>query len=59
MARSFAALATLAGAFALAGPAAAGEQHFFFAPGMTTSCEVDVAMPKIGTTAYCQAYPHT
>ena len=45
---------------ATAGPAAAaGEQHFFFAPGVTTSCEVDVAMPKLGTTAYCQTYPHS
>jgi hypothetical protein len=39
--------------------AAAGAQHFFFAPGVTTSCEVDVAMPGLGTSAYCQTYPHT
>ena len=37
---------------------AAGEQHFFFAPGVTTSCEMDFAMPRIGTAAYCQTAPH-
>jgi hypothetical protein len=36
----------------------AGEQHFFFAPGVTTSCEMDFSMPKIGTAAYCQTAPH-
>ncbi len=36
----------------------AGVQHFFFAPGTTTSCELDVSMPGIGTAAYCQTYPH-
>jgi hypothetical protein len=46
-------------ALACAGTAVAGEQHFFFAPGVTTSCELDLAMPQIGTTAYCQTYPHT
>lgn len=59
MGRSIGLVATLVSALAVAGAAAAGEQHFFFAPGVTTSCEVDVAMPKIGTTAYCQTYPHT
>jgi len=49
----------LAAALAVAGTAAgAGEQHFLFAPGVTTSCELDLAMPKIGTTAYCQTVPH-
>jgi hypothetical protein len=37
--------------------ASAGEQHFFFAPGVTTSCEMDFAMPKTGTDAYCQTVP--
>ncbi len=40
-----------------AGAASAGEQHFFFAPGVTTSCELDLAMPKLGTVAYCQTAP--
>jgi hypothetical protein len=53
---AFAALCVLA-----AGPAAraAGVQHFFFGPGPSTSCEMDVGMPKIGTSVYCQTYPHT
>lgn len=38
--------------------AAAREQHFFFAPGVTTSCEMDAGMPKTGTVAYCQTSPH-
>lgn len=59
MKRWIGAVAVFVFAPALAGPAAAGEQHFFFAPGVTTSCEVDVGMPKLGTTAYCQTYPHS
>jgi hypothetical protein len=55
--RRIGALVVLAGALALSGPAAAGEHHFFFAPGVTTSCELDLAMPRIGTSAYCQTYP--
>ncbi len=44
---------------ALTLPAAgAGVQHFFFAPGNTTSCELDFEMAGIGTVAYCQTYPH-
>ena len=39
--------------------AGAGVQHFFFAPGTTTSCELDFNMPKIGSAAFCQTYPHT
>jgi hypothetical protein len=48
-------------AFSAPAPASAakGEQHFFFAPGVTTSCEMDAAVPKIGTAAFCQTYPHT
>jgi hypothetical protein len=33
-------------------------QHFFFAPGSSTSCELDANTPHIGTAAYCQTYPH-
>jgi hypothetical protein len=40
------------------GVGAAGIQHFFFAPGNTTSCELDSQMPKVGTAAYCQTFPH-
>ena len=42
-----------------AASAAKGIQHFFFAPGVTTSCEMDYEMPKLGTIAFCQTYPHT
>jgi hypothetical protein len=37
---------------------AGGVQHFFVAPGRITSCELDLSMPGIGTSAYCQTYPH-
>ncbi|HEY4348469.1 MAG TPA: hypothetical protein VGM80_12845 [Gaiellaceae bacterium] len=47
-----------AGAVTLGGAAAKGSQHFFFGPGTSTSCEMDVGMPKIGTDVYCQTYPH-
>jgi hypothetical protein len=57
MRRTVAAFVALTGVWA--GAASAGEQHFFFAPGVTTSCELDLAMPQIGTSAYCQTYPHT
>jgi hypothetical protein len=40
------------------GSAARSIQHFFFAPGNTTSCQMDASVPKIGTAAYCQTYPH-
>jgi hypothetical protein len=43
---------------ALPASGAKGIQHFFFAPGTTTSCELDLAMPHLGTDAYCQTYPH-
>ena len=56
--RAFASLAVLACGLVTVAGAAAGEQHFFFAPGATTSCEMDFAMPKIGTSAYCQTAPH-
>jgi hypothetical protein len=39
--------------------AGAGVQHFFFAPGSTTSCELDFQMPKVGSAAFCQTYPHS
>ena len=35
-----------------------GIQHFFFAPGTTTSCGMALDVPKFGTAAYCQTYPH-
>src|SRR5690242_2500048 len=54
MSRSLGALLALSSALALAGAATAAQQHFFFAPGVTTSCEMDFALPKIGTAAYCQ-----
>ena len=38
---------------------AKGIQHFFFGPGVTTSCELDIGVPGIGTSVYCQTYPHT
>jgi hypothetical protein len=54
------AVLALATSLAAAMPAAgSGIQHFFFAPGNTTSCELDVGMPTIGSAAYCQTYPHT
>jgi hypothetical protein len=56
--RSIIAVAVLICAFGAVARAVAGEQHFFFAPGVTTSCELDLAMPKLGTSAYCQTYPH-
>lgn len=39
-----------------AGAAATGRslQRFFFAPGVTTSCELDLNMKGIGTDAFCQ-----
>ena len=39
-----------------AGSAATGKslQRFFFAPGVTTSCELDLNMKGIGTDAFCQ-----
>ena len=46
-----------AGSAAAAGPT--GVQHFFFGPGPSTSCEMDVGMPNIGMNVYCQTYPHT
>ena len=58
MSRSIAALTVLISALVAVAHAFAGEQHFFFAPGVTTSCELDLAMPRIGTSAYCQTYPH-
>jgi hypothetical protein len=44
---------------AVGAPKPAGIQHFFFGPGPSTSCEMDVAVPKIGSAVYCQTYPHT
>ncbi|HEX4518515.1 MAG TPA: hypothetical protein VH063_02935 [Gaiellaceae bacterium] len=38
---------------------AKGIQHFFFGPGVTTSCEMNIGVPKIPTSVYCQTYPHT
>lgn len=56
---TLAAVLAVVSGFALTLPAAgAGVQHFFFAPGNTTSCELDFAMPGIGSIAYCQTYPH-
>ena len=56
-----AALAALAPGFATAAKPAKsqGVQHFFFAPGTTTSCGMALDVPKFGTAAYCQTYPHT
>jgi hypothetical protein len=49
-----------AGAAAAAQPAkSGGVQHFFFAPGTTTSCGMALDVPKLGTAAYCQTYPHS
>ena len=58
MNRSIAILAAVLAALALAGSVMAGEQHFFFAPGVTTSCEMDSGMRTIGTSVYCQTAPH-
>ena len=58
MHRPAVALVALTCALALVGTAGAGEQHFFFAPGVTTSCEMDSGMPTIGTSVYCQTAPH-
>jgi hypothetical protein len=52
------ALATAAALLAVGPAASARIQHFFFAPGSSTSCELDANMPRIGTAAYCQTYPH-
>ena len=52
----------LAGVLAVAGAgraSAAGIRHFFFGPGVTTSCEMDIGVPKLPTSVYCQTYPHT
>jgi hypothetical protein len=38
---------------------AAGIRHFFFGPGVTTSCEMNIGVPKLPTSVYCQTYPHT
>lgn len=51
-------LALAATLFVTAVAAAGGVQHFFFAPGNTTSCELDFNMPKLGSDAFCQTYPH-
>ena len=58
MRRSIGLLIAALGALVIASAAAAGEQHFFFAPGVTTSCEMDFATPKLGTAAFCQTAPH-
>jgi hypothetical protein len=58
MNRFIGALLVLVSAFALVTTAVAGEQHFFFAPGVTTSCEMDSGMATIGTAVYCQTAPH-
>ena len=58
MNRSIGALLVLVSALAVAATAGAGEQHFFFAPGVTTSCEMDSGMRTIGTAVYCQTAPH-
>ena len=58
MKRLVVALAVLVCALGTVAQALAGEQHFFFAPGVTTSCEMDFAMPGLGTSAYCQTVPH-
>jgi len=55
----FLAATALAGSLTGVASGARGLQHFFFAPGVTTSCEMDYEMPKIGTAAFCQTYPHT
>jgi hypothetical protein len=56
-----AALAVLAPGLAAAAspPTSQGIQHFFFAPGTTTSCGMALDVPKFGTAAYCQTYPHS
>jgi hypothetical protein len=64
MARPVMLLATLVAGLSLlaaasAAPKPTGVQHFFFGPGPSTSCEMDVGVPKIGTNVYCQTYPHT
>ncbi len=50
------------GAVLLAGwvgtASAKGIQHFFFGPGVTTSCEMDIGVPKLPTSVFCQTYPH-
>jgi hypothetical protein len=56
--RSIAALAVVVCSLVTVSGAAAGEQHFFFAPGVSTSCEMDFQMGKLGTVAYCQTVPH-
>jgi hypothetical protein len=38
---------------------ATGIRHFFFGPGVTTSCEMNIGVPKLPTSVYCQTYPHT
>jgi hypothetical protein len=58
---SFLAAAAVLVAVSSSAPAAArdrGIQHFFFAPGTTTSCELDLDMPRLGTEALCQTAPH-
>jgi hypothetical protein len=64
MARALMLLTVLGAVSALAAGSAVaaaptGTQHFFFGPGPSTSCEMDVGMPQIGTSVYCQTYPHT
>ncbi len=64
MARAVTFLATFVAALsflavATAAPRPTGVQHFFFGPGPSTSCEMDVGVPKVGTNVYCQTYPHT
>ncbi len=61
MLRGLPVLVVLAASVALgAGQAsAAGIRHFFFGPGVTTSCEMNIGVPKLPTSVYCQTYPHT
>ncbi len=46
-------------AFGAGQGSAAGIRHFFFGPGVTTSCEMNIGVPKLPTSVYCQTYPHT
>jgi hypothetical protein len=61
MLRCLSVVIALAGCVAVsAGPASgAGIRHFFFGPGVTTSCEMNIGVPKLPTSVYCQTYPHT
>jgi hypothetical protein len=63
MARPAIVLAVLVAALSVvatapAAPKPTGIQHFFYGPGPSTSCEIDIGVPKLGTLVHCQTYPH-